>query len=351
MTLYQNTAERTDLADGHSITTASDTADTGGAAGNALVFTQAGSGTLNITTTALRNTRSYLMTAPVTSSASSLDWYGFSSNSCSFDAVVGAATVPSAEIRFIEVQTGTGTTQACRIAIEVNGAVRLYDAAGATLYTSTAHIPLDGTAWRISVGVVKGTTTSNGELHVRLFTGSAVDTTTPTEVYNNTACNAGTTTVYGVRVGKTNTAPTWASWKLDNLQLDDTTSAVLAPIAANTAPTATITASPGGIVEPGGTVTLTLGGTDPQSDALTCTVRQIGTPTVSLSGSGNVGSTRTFVAPAHKDGLTLQFGNVVNDGALNSSEATVDVVIGPHNEWYKGTDGVLHAQYVKYKSA
>lgn len=92
----------------------------------------------------------------------------------------------------------------------------------------------------------------------------------------------------------------------------------------NNPPTATLTASPAGSIEPGATVTLTLGGTDPEGQAITDTLRQISGAAVTISGAG---STRTFAAPYTLAGSTLVFGYKVNDGTQDSAEATVSVPV------------------------
>lgn len=167
-----------------------------------------------------------------------------------------------------------------------------------------------------------GTTTSNGRRYLKVW----LDNGTVLHEVESTTSNLNTVNVISANIGKS--IATTGTLILGRMISENAYNKTLVPLAApaNAAPTATLTASPTGSLEPGAPVTLTLGGTDPEGQTLTGTLRQISGTTVALSGSG---TTRTFEAPYTLAGTTLVFGYKVNDGTQDSTEATVNVPVLP----------------------
>jgi hypothetical protein len=70
---------------------------------------------------------------------------------------------------------------------------------------------------------------------------------------------------------------------------------------------------------------------DADNDPLTYLWSQTAGPAVTLSSTTS--ATPTFIAPATTGGVTLTFQLIVNDGTVDSSADTVDIVVAAHTIW------------------
>lgn len=95
----------------------------------------------------------------------------------------------------------------------------------------------------------------------------------------------------------------------------------------NAAPTSTLVASKTTAIEPGEEITMTAA--DDDDVAVTGrTFRQVsGSPSTSFTGASTVGGDHKIIAPYTVGGTTLRYGYQVTDGALSSTEATVDLAV------------------------
>lgn len=213
-----------------------------------------------------------------------------------------------------------GTTKVGDLRVASDGTLGLRDG-NTNVWTSTA---LASNVWhRISIKVVPNTATGH---RVRIYSGANVTSTTSSQDSGDLTATAVTTvsTTDNVRFGIISNET--ATFVFDRLRADD---------ASEPAPPA------GGMlvvdagadqakVEPYSTVTLAAvasGGTSPYSYTW---VQTVGSPAVTLSGSG---ASRSFVAPALLNGTTLTFQVTATDTTTQTATDTVTITVLVHNEF------------------
>jgi hypothetical protein len=201
-------------------------------------------------------------------------------------------------------------------------------------------------AWAVlDMVVVEGTTSSNGTIKFQFRWLS--DLSTVVSSYTSSARDAGvigTDVINSLRFGKTTTGSVLAdfdiAWVAGEVLPDASVAGAtdyLPNPGGNVAPIATLSAFPNTDVEPGTTVTLTLGGSDSDGTIASSSLTQTSGPTVTLSGSG---STRTYVAPYTSAGTSTGFSyTVTDDDGTTSDPATVTVSILRATEFYVTTGG------------
>jgi len=208
--------------------------------------------------------------------------------------------------------------------------LRVFDNLGATIWTSTSALSIN-TYYRIEIRIqcgVSGNATMSGGYYVG-------DSTTPVQTFS-VATATTTANILSVHLGKqqnaANTPSTLHTW-YDEFAIDNAPTGLIGPWSnpGNSAPICDA-----GImqtnVEPYSTVTLDGSAShDPDADPLTYAWTQTVGPAVTLSNTTAVKP--TFVAPATQAGTTLTFQLVVNDGSVNSTPDTVDVVVAAHTLW------------------
>jgi hypothetical protein len=155
---------------------------------------------------------------------------------------------------------------------------------------------------------------TNGFTEILEVTGTAAALSNPFSA-------VATKTLIGGTSAQTFDAPTISSPSEYNA-----VSFVFAPGTVNLPPTATLTADKTSAVEPGETVTLTLGYADDVA-VTSVSLTQPDGEVVELIGTGGSGSTRYFVAPYTLYGDILTFSLIVSDGTLSSSPATVGIEV------------------------
>lgn len=159
-----------------------------------------------------------------------------SSGLISIEAEILGRAAPSAETRLFQINDNTDLNYACRVNMLTTNRLRLYNSANATLWTSTNAMPTNA-GWRIALCVQKGTTTSNGNIAVYLYTAGDGKSTTLLESYTPGATvNAGTTDLSSVWLGFTSGGP----WQLSlrNVQMQDATFGPIGPAGTDTLVTA-----------------------------------------------------------------------------------------------------------------
>jgi hypothetical protein len=203
---------------------------------------------------------------------------------------------------------------------------------GANLGETTSGLAAD-TAYCVSVYGHLGTTTSNGECHLRVF-DAADDTNTPLSglSLDLTGVNMGTSTsATECRFGRTASVGGAFTAYFDNLRFRSGSEVMLgtySPVVPNVPPTADA-GSDQLLVDPGVTVNLT--GTDSDSDGTVVTRAwtQVSGPAVMLTGAATANA--SFTAPYTADGATLvfQYTATDDDGASASDTVTVTVDAWP----------------------
>jgi hypothetical protein len=212
--------------------------------------------------------------------------------------------------------------------LTTGGAITLVNAANSTVHTS-GSLSLN-TWYRAEKWGKIGTTTSNGELHWRLY---QLDSTTAIDSYDSTTENLGTVGIDLNRLGKHATTTVYTSLYVDNWTLTATNAAV-GPFTD----TPTAVAGPDQInIEPYAGVTLDgtqslLGSGSTLTYAWTQTAGTTVTPTATDT------ATPHFTAPPTLLGDTLQFQLIVNDGTASPPDTT-NVTVLPHTIWLLGSGG------------
>lgn len=178
---------------------------------------------------------------------------------------------------------------------------------------------------------LEGTTSSNGRIRYRVRT--LADLSTTVFSYDTGAVKdagvIGTDVINSLRFGKMTSAPVQPVYYLAQVGgMSDSALNYMTDPGSNVAPSSIIDADVLSNVEPGQTVTLTITDSDTDGTIVTRTLTQVAGPTVTLSGSGGSGSTRTFTAPYTLAGTTLQFQyQVVDDDAASSVADAVSIDI------------------------
>ena len=208
--------------------------------------------------------------------------------------------------------------------------LRVFDSLNANVWSSTNALSIN-TFYRVELRVQCGVS-GNATMSVAYYVG---DSTTAVESFTATTATT-TANVLSVHLGKqqnaANNPSTLQTW-FDDFAVDTTPTGFIGPWTnpGNTAPIA----EAGFMqtqVEPYATVTLDGSGShDADNDPLTYAWSQTAGPAVTLSSTTAMNP--TFVAPPTLNGTTLTFQLIVNDGFVNSSPDTVDVVVAAHTIW------------------
>lgn len=187
----------------------------------------------------------------------------------------------------------------------------------------------------IDRNIVEGTATT-GQIRYRVRTFADLSTTVFT--YDTGATKnagvVGTDVINSYRIGKITSAAVQPAFYFAQVGVStDTGLAYMVDPGANVAPTSIVDADVLANVEPGQTVTLTITDSDVDGTIVTRNLTQVAGPTVTLSGSGGSGSTRTFTAPYTLAGTTVQFQyQVVDDDGATSVADAVSIDILPATE-------------------
>lgn len=237
------------------------------------------------------------------------------------------------DLRFYSTITDAGSTNRAGGVRRITGnKLRVFDSLNipAGLWTSTNALSIN-TMYRVEIRVqcnASGSATMSGGYYVG-------DSTTPVQTFSVTTATT-TADILSVHMGKqqnaANVPSTMHTW-YDDLAIDDAPTGLIGPWTnpGNSAPVAEAGFMQSN-VEPYSTVTLD--GTnshDADNDPLTYAWSQTVGPAVTLSSTTS--ATPTFTAPATTGGTTLTFQLIVNDGTVNSSADTVDIVVAAHTIW------------------
>jgi len=235
------------------------------------------------------------------------------------------------DLRFYSTTTDAGATnRAGGIRRIGSNKLRVFDSLGASIWASTNALSIN-TYYRIEIRIQCGAS-ANATMSGAYYVG---DSTTPVETFS-VATATTTANILSVHMGKqqtaANTPSTLHTW-YDELAIDDAPTGLIGPWSnpGNTAPI-----GEAGImqtnVEPFSTVTLDGSSShDPDADPLTYAWSQTAGPAVTLSST--TAMQPTFIAPATLAGTTLTFQLIVNDGTVNSTADTVDIVVAAHTMW------------------
>lgn len=230
------------------------------------------------------------------------------------------ATIPPAVKGIVNFRTGSA--RLLSIARDANLGLypldRVNASAGGSLLANTA---ITAGRWYYITGWVKvGTTSTNGEYHLRVY-----DTTTNALVASRDVTNAdlGTEQISVVDVGTINNVNHIT--RLDVFRFGDQAAELAPYVFAEPAPTVGDIAAR--TVEP---LTTVLTVADVTGTTTGYTWRQVSGPTVTLTGTG---ASRSFKAPASALGTTVVLGVRAVNGAAQSAEKTASITVRPHLSW------------------
>lgn len=213
------------------------------------------------------------------------------------------------------------TTRLLSIARDANLGIYPLDRVNATGGGSLlANTAITAGRWYYLTGWVKVGTATTGEYHLRIY-----DTTTNALVASRDVTNAdlGTDLISLVDVGTINDVNHIT--RVDTIRFSNQ-AAELAPYVYTT-PAPTIANIAARTVEPFDTVTIVA---DVTGTVTSYTWRQVSGPAVTLTGSG---ASRSFRAPAAKNGATVVIGVIARNGTTPSTEKTASVQALPHLRW------------------
>lgn len=214
-----------------------------------------------------------------------------------------------------------------QIVLTASGQARVSNAVNALQAASATGLFPAGTWMRVEMLVVIGTTTSNGVLKVKIFSG---DSSTPSFVTESIAQNVGTAQLTNVRFGRTTGVADSTAMLFDSFQMTNGAISFIGPF-VQTLPTAN--AGPDQSVNPADTVTLSGSGTNSPTGYIWA---QISGTSVTLTGAG---ATRTFPAPPTATGTALIFSFTASNASGNSAADTIQVNVSPQIEWIASSSG------------
>lgn len=172
------------------------------------------------TTTPLFGTRSVVLAAPVTGDVARGAVTGlFSTTNLVVDLAFRTPAWPSAEGRIFEPLAAG--VYGFRMNIATTGQIKVLNAAGAGIWTSTSLVSRAATGWRIGVRVVAGTTITNGRLEVSYY-ANATDTVAAEVMPTITTGNFGLAAFDEIRFGKISSTGVMAVTAVDGFQISDT---------------------------------------------------------------------------------------------------------------------------------
>lgn len=199
--------------------------NTGGRGGRAFdAVTISGGGTAAYSR---QNGERGLRVAAGTSSTARLDWTGHAASAMSMEVhCAGAAAPVGGENRVLGLFNGTG--YAAAVNHLTDGRLRVYDAAGASIFTTVNAVPAT-TGWRVHLGAEPGTGPGDGLIRFALYLASGGTGTTPVDSFNENTHDAGTTTLTEARFGVMTSTPI-AAYTLRYAELLDNDSAPIGPL-------------------------------------------------------------------------------------------------------------------------
>ncbi|MEO5949763.1 MAG: hypothetical protein ABIP74_05140, partial [Candidatus Saccharimonas sp.] len=208
--------------------------------------------------------------------------------------------------------------------------LRVFDSLNANIWSSTGSLSIN-TQYRVEIRVQCGVS-ANATMSGAYYVG---DSTTPVETFS-VATATTTANIISAHLGKqqtgANTPSTLNTW-YDDFAIDNAPTGLIGPWTnpGNIAPVAQAGFNQTN-VEPYATVTLDgSASSDANADPLSYAWTQTAGPAVTLVNPNTVSP--SFVAPATLNGTTLTFQLIVNDGTVNSSPDTVDIVVVTHTIW------------------
>jgi len=301
VTTYTNNPNLLSLADG----TAATTGNTGGAAGRAAdAITLSGTGTITCETD--RGPRVW-RTNGNTTSVARWDWTLTSPRAAVEAEFYGAAAPTGASNRVVALHNGT--TYVATVEHLTDGKLRVFNFAGASLFTTTAAVPT-AAGWRVYLGAEIGTGTADGEIHFALYTASDGHSTTAAETFDSSVANVGTANITQARYGVITTAAS-AAYDFRYLRMSDSAYGAIGPLDASP-PTVAYTI--------GQTTKVDFTGST-GTGTLTLTATQASGPTVgTITIAGLVAS---FTEPVNRSAAVVLNYTVTDSGGSASGQVVV----------------------------
>jgi hypothetical protein len=209
------------------------------------------------------------------------------------------------------------------------GVLSIQDSTGTGLKNFNSNTPLAlNTIYRLQLQAIPNASTTAGYIAGQLYDDSDV----LIDSYSASNVNAGTTLdVQTAQTGKVVSISDGFSIHVDELAFATGSTDEIPPVSTSANQAPTVNAGGDQVdIRPFATVTLTAIPSDPDGTTPTITWEQTnGSPSVTLSGSG---VSRTFVAPATRNGCTLTFQVTADDGLATATD-TVSIVVIPQAEW------------------
>lgn len=292
MALHLNTAET-----GQTSGTAATSANTGsGSAGDALTVTTSATGTIVFSSTQKhRGALAYKIDGSVSGDVARVEW-SLAAAQTATEIYIYLTAYPSAEMALIEHRNTSARMAA--VQITTAGNCRLYDASGNALWLSTNPLALN--TWHRLLLVSKtGTNASspyNGAIDFSIYSGSNLETTTPTEKASDSAwfsgltsttVNTGTANHSTARVGKLGSGNTWTGIYVDDIQWNDNSMTAPGPVASLSGSVSPTSGTAGSTV-----ITATVSGV--ASTAYLITWGDGATSSITTNSSGAATATHTY---------------------------------------------------------
>lgn len=225
-----------------------------------------------------------------------------------------------------------GTVQNTGFRLHTDGTVRPLNLGSEITVPGSANWTIINNVWYVvDRNIVEGTSTTG---RIRYKVRTFADLSTTVFSYDTLAVKnagvSGTDAIQSERIGKITSGAVQPAYYLAQVGVStDTGLAYMTDPGSNVAPSSIVDADVLSGVEPGRTVTLTITDSDTDGTIVTRTLTQVAGPTVTLSGSGGSGSTRTFTAPYTLAGTTIQFTYQVtdDDGATSVADGvSIDIL-------------------------
>lgn len=306
-------------------------ANSGSTGSNA--FDTATSGTdATMVASSIRQIRSHRSLAVTTGPTAASNVFGWSAPIVGSQAQLYAQVylyipaLPTANWNLLRFSHGGTTNNNATLVLLTSGLLRMLDAAGNTMVTTAAALPVGG--WvRVQVALTASATV--GKATIRTFVGAALESATPTEAPSSAATfdtYAGGVTgglTDTIRFGNTNVLSSQGPIYFADVAVSN--QAYPAALGSAAPPTPNAGAAQTG-VEPWATVTLDASASTAAAGTSIAgyTWTQIAGPTVAIVGAG---AKVTFEAPGTTAGTTLTFRVTVTNNTGGSATDTVDVTV------------------------
>lgn len=293
------------------------TGNSSGGSDTGLANISIGSGsTLTADTTQKAHGTVSLAVTAVSASSTYVGWSPTATGSAASRMYVYFTSTPAAGA-IMQMRSASG--QVATIGFSGSGKLVLQNSAGTTIWTAASAFPLN--SWvRIGLGVVVGTTTSNGTLNAAYYT---LDSTTATDSFTGTANqNSGTANINEIRYGKQSGAYT-TTWWMDDLGLTTGSSTFMGPV------TSTVPNAPTGVTATAGILSASVSWTAPGFDggsAITgYTVTSSPGGLTSTVGAGTLSTTVSGLTA----GTGYTFTAVATNANGNSAASTASSSVTP----------------------